>query len=479
MTKPEQTHSQLPMPVRSARLQLRAYERRFVLILGDFFAIIASILLALALWAYVGERQYNGDFLLSQMGWFLFLPALWFVLASANDFYSLTITDRTLALRRLIIITLQMLVIYLIVFFFSDRDALPRLFIIYYGIFSFVLIGLWRNRAGMLLNWATDPRRVLIVGMGQATKTMIETIEQDAPQAYHIHGIISDDMEQNNGGAVQIVGTSADLLDCIAVNNIREVIITETQDLSDEQIQAIMDAYERGIAITPMPIIYERITGRVPVEHVGDSWATVLPMTGVSVFNPYPAFKRLLDVLLALLGLLVFVFLLPFLALLIYTDSPGSIFFRQKRIGRYGKPFEIIKLRTMIPDAERKTGAVFARANDPRITRIGRFLRKTRLDELPQLLNILRGDMSLIGPRPERPEHVLRLQEKIPFYRVRHTVRPGLTGWAQVRYKYGATDEDALVKLQYDLYYIRHQSPLLDVDILLRTVGKVLRMSGQ
>jgi len=136
-------------------------------------------------------------------------------------------------------------------------------------------------------------------------------------------------------------------------------------------------------------------------------------------------------------------------------------------------------LRTMIPDAEVKTGAVFAQQNDPRITRVGRFLRKTRLDEVPQLFTVLTGKMSLIRPRPERPQHVERLQQKIPFYRTRHVIRPGLTGWAQVRYKYGATDEDAMVKLQYDLYYIRHQSVLLDIDILIRTIGKVLRMSGQ
>ena len=133
----------------------------------------------------------------------------------------------------------------------------------------------------------------------------------------------------------------------------------------------------------------------------------------------------------------------------------------------------------MVTDAEKQTGAVFAQRNDARVTRIGRWLRKTRYDETPQLLNVLRGEMSLIGPRPERPEHVERLQAKIPFYRTRHTLRPGVTGWAQVRYKYGETDEDSLVKLQYDLYYIRHKSLLLDFNILVRTVGKAINMSGQ
>ncbi|MFQ3648350.1 MAG: sugar transferase, partial [Anaerolinea sp.] len=174
-----------------------------------------------------------------------------------------------------------------------------------------------------------------------------------------------------------------------------------------------------------------------------------------------------------------YLLILPVIAIAIKRDSPGPVFYTQARVGRYGRLFNIIKFRTMITDAEKFSGAVFAGENDPRITRVGRFLRRTRLDELPQLINILRGDMSLVGPRPERPEHVARLQEKIPFYRTRHVVRPGLTGWAQVRYHYGADDHDAMVKLQYDLYYIRHQSVLLDVDILIRTVGKVLNMAGR
>jgi lipopolysaccharide/colanic/teichoic acid biosynthesis glycosyltransferase len=217
----------------------------------------------------------------------------------------------------------------------------------------------------------------------------------------------------------------------------------------------------------------------VPVEHVGDNWAVVLPIAGTSVFNPYPILKRLADIMMALIGLFIFALMLPVIALAIILDSRGTIFYSQSRTGLNGRRFKIVKLRTMIPNAEAKTGAVFAQANDNRVTRVGRFMRKTRLDEVPQLWNVLKGDMSVIGPRPERPEHIKRLQAKIPFYRTRHIIRPGLTGWAQVRYRYGANDEDSLVKLQYDLYYIRHQSLLLDLNIIMRTVRRVLSMSGQ
>jgi len=185
-----------------------------------------------------------------------------------------------------------------------------------------------------------------------------------------------------------------------------------------------------------------------------------------------------MDITLGLIGLTVLTILLPFIALAIRLDSRGGIFYTQVRVGLNGLPFRIIKFRTMIQDAEANTGAVFSKPDDPRVTRIGRFMRKTRLDELPQIFNVLRGDMSFIGPRPERPEHVARLQQKIPFYRTRHIIRPGITGWAQVQYQYGSTDEDAMAKLQYDLYYIRHQSLALDLNILIRTIGKMLRLSG-
>jgi lipopolysaccharide/colanic/teichoic acid biosynthesis glycosyltransferase len=176
---------------------------------------------------------------------------------------------------------------------------------------------------------------------------------------------------------------------------------------------------------------------------------------------------------------LLFAPLFPFIALAIKFDSNGSIIFSQARVGLNGREFKVYKLRSMVHDAEAQTGPKFAEKNDARVTRVGHFLRKTRLDEVPQLFNVLKGDMSMIGPRPERAFHINRLQEKIPFYRTRHIIRPGLTGWAQVRYQYGATDEDALVKLQYDLYYIRHQSIMLDVSILIRTIGKVLSFAGQ
>lgn len=468
-----------PAPGRR-RLQLQISERKLVLAMGDASAVLLSVLFALRIWASAAREPFTLAFVLPQSLWFFILVGLWLLLASANDLYDLRIAaSRTQSFQRLVYITLQMLIVYLVIFFLSPRDALPRLFILYYGITSFVLIGIWRFTRPFLMGWASEPRRVLIIGTDWAAQTIISVIERYALNEYDVKGIIGEVADVGSVmHGIPIVGTSKDLQAAIHRDRITELVITSTRELSGDMFQAVMDAYEHGLPLVPMPLLYERITGRVPVEHVDNNWAVVLPLDGTSIFNPYPTLKRLMDVVLSVLGMIVFLLLLPILALIIRVDSPGNIFYSQERVGRNGRVFRIYKFRSMVQNAEASTGAVFSRQGDNRVTRVGRIMRRTRLDELPQLVNVIRGDMSLIGPRPERPEHVTRLTEKIPFYRTRLIIRPGLTGWAQVRYNYGSDDEDALIKLQYDLYYIRHQSLMLDFNILLRTVGKVLAMKG-
>ncbi len=448
---------------------------------GDSMGVVISILLSLMIWSVVGRRAFTFEFVLEQAYWFFMLVAIWFVLASANDFYELRVAaSRAASLQRVLAINFQMIVVYLIIYFLSPPESLPRLFILYYGMLSFLLITIWRLVNPALMGWAVQSRRVLIIGTDWAAETIIDALRENAPQTYEIAGAIG---ETETVGQlisdVPVLGVGEDILNYVLRDDIRELVVTSTRELRGEVFQGVMDSYERGVSITPMPILYERITGRVPVQHVDNNWSVVLPIGTSSQFDPYPFLKRIIDVVVSLLLFGLFLLLLPFMALAIRLDSKGSIFFTQTRVGLNGRFFKIVKFRTMVQDAEKETGAVFAQKNDPRVTRVGNFLRKTRVDELPQLINVLRGDMSLVGPRPERPEHVRRLEESIPFYRTRHVVRPGVTGWAQVRYHYGSTDKDAMVKLQYDLYYIRHQSISLDINILIRTVGKVLKMSGQ
>jgi exopolysaccharide biosynthesis polyprenyl glycosylphosphotransferase len=466
---------------RRQRRQLQISERKLLIAVGDLLAILVSVLIALRIWSLVAGRPFTLSFVVSQLPWFFVLGALWLLLARANDFYDLRVASRlSRTLNKLLIIQGQLIVVYVIVFFVSPRDALPRLFILYYGIASFILISLWRFARPALVGWVSHPRRTLIIGAGWAAQTMIDAVREFANDEYDVRGVIgaADTVGQRING-IAVLGEGGDLMNFVMRDQITELIITETTGLRGAAFQAVMDAYAHGVRVVPMTVLYEEITGRVPVEHVNNDWAVVfLPKVTGDTFDPYPPLKRVLDIGLSVLGLVIFGLLLLPLAVLIRLDSPGSVFYGQQRVGKNGRVFRIWKLRSMVSDAEAATGAVFAQKNDARVTRVGRFLRKTRLDELPQLWNVLRGDMSLVGPRPERPEHVQRLSEKIPFYRTRLIVRPGLTGWAQVRYAYGSTDEDALTKLQYDLYYVRHVSLLLDINILLRTVGKVLSLSG-
>lgn len=475
-----------PSPRRTGRPQLQISERRALLALGDVVAVCIAVVIALLIWTIVDRQrsyQFTPEFILSQIPWFVILSVLWVILASAYDLYDLrVVTNRWKTAQRMLLVTAQMIVVYVLVFFLSPVGTLPRLFILYFGVAAFILIGIWRFARPFLLGWVSAPRRVLIVGTDSGCTLIARAIRDYAQEEYDIYGIIG--AQETVGTLIEgapVIGTGADLINFVNRDHITELVITSTSGVSGETFQAVMDAYEHGITIVPMPILYERITERVPVEHVNDDWTVVfLPVKNSDeIFDPFPMLKRGVDILLSLIGMVGFALLLPFLALAIRLDSKGNIFYSQERVGRNGRIFRIWKFRSMISNAEKDTGAVFSGGkSDSRITRVGRFMRKTRLDELPQLWNVLRGDMSWVGPRPERPEHMARLTEKIPFYRTRLVVRPGLTGWAQVRYHYGANDEDALIKLQYDLYYIRHQSLLLDVNILLRTIGKVLSMSG-
>jgi len=469
-----------PSPKNRSWLQLRISERRLLLMAGDALSIVLAVYVALGIWAFVGDIPFTLDFIVPQIFWFGLLTIVWFVLAGANDFYDLQIASSLVAsFQRLALVQLQMLIVYLLIYFLSPPESLPRLFIIYYAVISFALIAIWRVVNPALVGWKAFQRRALVVGTDWAAGEIIKILTEDRSHAYTVVGAIGEKDEVGTSVSdCEVIGDGDDILPLIMTHNISELIISSTRDLSGETFQGVMDAYERGIGVTPMPILYERMTGRVPVKSVNDNWTVVLPIGQSNRLNPYPLLKRLMDVVVSILLLPLFFLLLPLVALIIKLDSRGPVFYVQTRVGLNGRPFRMVKFRTMSNDAESKTGAVFAQKNDPRVTRFGNIMRKTRIDELPQLYNVIKGDMSLVGPRPERPEHVIRLEKKIPFYRTRHVIRPGVTGWAQVRYHYGSTDEDAMVKLQYDLYYIRHQSLSLDINIIIRTVGKVLRMAG-
>ena len=453
-----------------------------LLMMGDVFAAEISVVVALDLWALHASTPFGVSFVLAHWYWFVALPVLWLVLASAYDYYDLRVAARARqSLVRLALIAAQTLAIYFIIFFLSPRGALPRRFVVYYAVISLLLIGIWRACRLFLIGWTGFRRRALIVGVGGPADAMWRVLKDQAHGDYHVVGRVVSHRDLATVAHVpDVLGTGDDLPELVRQFEVSELVMAYLNEVPDDVFTGVMTCYEQGAEVVPVTTLYEEITGRVLVEHVeAHLWTLVLPPETHSFTHAaYLAIKRILDVLFALAGLSVFALLLPFLSLLIKSDSPGPVFYRQQRLGKGGRSFIVLKLRSMVADAEGDSGPQWATQGDGRVTRVGRFLRKTRFDELPQLTNVLRGDMSIVGPRPERPEFVALLSQEIPFYRTRLAVKPGLTGWAQVRYPYGSSVQDALHKLQYDLYYIRHQTLALDIRIILRTVGTVLLLRG-
>jgi exopolysaccharide biosynthesis polyprenyl glycosylphosphotransferase len=468
-------------PVLRPRLSLPFSERRVVLFIMDALVVNGAVLAALYAWTLIGKRTFTTGFVRQHWLWFPALTGLWWLLAYLCDLYDVpTAGERVMSVRQIAWAGLDLMVVYLAVYFLSPRGGLPRLFFLFFVGFALVGILVWRWTYATVLTTAPFRRRVLIAGAGWAGQTIADLLGEESNDDYHVIGFVDDDPEKQGRtvAGLPVLGNSGDLLELTRAEGIDKVVVAVTHRMQGELFQALMDCCAEGVHVVRMPRLYEQLARRVPVEHVKRGWV-IESMNDLSGWNrPARGVKRGLDLVLGVLGGLVFVVLLPFLALAITVDGPGPIFYQQVRLGRGGRPFLLWKLRTMVPDAERDGEARWAGENDPRITRVGRVLRKTRLDELPQVVNVLRGEMSVVGPRPERPEFIEELQEKIPFYRTRLTVKPGLTGWAQIFYGYGNSVEDALIKLQYDLYYVRHWSLGMDLYIILKTVGVLVTLGG-
>jgi exopolysaccharide biosynthesis polyprenyl glycosylphosphotransferase len=249
-------------------------------------------------------------------------------------------------------------------------------------------------------------------------------------------------------------------------------VVCRSGETPPQELLGLSHSLLSGFQVSEYSSFVERTFFKVPVEQIGPDWFFQINSSGDYVL--FLGAKRLADIVLAAAGMVLTAPILFLTAVLIKLESPGAVFYSQVRVGQFGRPFKIWKLRSMRNDAE-KHGAQWAQKHDARVTRLGRVLRLTRLDEVPQFYNVLRGEMSFVGPRPERPEFVSRLAQEIHFYQQRHLLKPGITGWAQINYPYGATTEDARNKLKYDLYYIKHASPLLDVQTVLRTIGAVMK----
>ena len=464
------------------RFQAPFSERRLLLGLGD----AASMLVAQVLTIWIASQSiYLGlNVVLDQLAtWYLLPPilAIWLAVAWLNDLYhvpSSYVKSRTA--RRIIQTTALSMLIYAGMFYLLP-DVLPFYYYLGLTLLMVPLVASWRVFYTVVFKRDAFRQRVLLLGNGSRAKATVRDIQKrgwSSYQTYQVVGYVHETEPKNKSGELQFLGPSRELLSVIEKHKIHEIVVTTNGRLRNKLFESLVECQAKGVRVSWMPEFYERLYQKVPVEHLDRSWALYM-IQNRPVFNRIAlGIKRLLDLILLLFALPVFLIILIPVALAIKLESQGPVFYRQVRCGRAGDLFMIYKFRTMVAHAENDGKARWASKGDPRITRVGQFLRKARLDELPQLFNVFRGEMSIIGPRPERPEFVEQLEEVIPFYRMRHLVKPGLTGWAQINYDYGNTVDDALVKLQYDFYYVRYWSIWLDLYILFRTVGVVLLLKG-
>lgn len=462
--------------------RLRLVERRALLLAGDFIVGMIALVIGLVVWALNAEWYgFSTAFFLELVaGWFYFLPLAWLLLmVELYDVHKAADWRRTV--RGVAVSALIGFIAYSLIYIFSEPESLPRRGVAGFLVSASLLTLGWRWIYIRVFTAPQFMRRVLLVGAGNAGQMVLRVIESQKISPFTLVGIIDDDPKKQ-GQIIeghQVLASSERLLEIIDQEKISDIIVAISGAMHGSTFQALLDAQEQGVEITRMPVAYEELRRRVPIEILETDWLLRSFADDTHVSGFYEFGKRILDIIGAIVGILVLLVLLPFVGLATILDDGWPIFYLQTRLGKGGRPYEIIKFRTMINDAEADGTPRWATEDDERATRVGRFLRKTRLDEWPQFINVLRGEMSLVGPRSERPQLVEHFQQYVPFYRARLLVKPGISGWAQINYDYAATIEETMTKLEYDLYYIKHRSLWLDLIILLRTPGTMLGLRGQ
>jgi sugar transferase (PEP-CTERM system associated) len=394
-----------------------------------------------------------------------------------NDLYDLTLVqnNRELVIRLLQAAGAAAIVLAVASVTIPSLILDPGTFLTALGVFV-IAVASWR----LAFNYvAHDPyleERVLIVGTGYTAHFVAKEIGRQQDFAYRLVGFVDDGEGVERVRHDDVLGTATDLKAIVAKFQVDRIIVGLTDRRGRLPIAELLHAKMSGVRVEDATTTYERLTGKILIDDLKPSW--LIFSDGFRASRVTRFVKRMLDLSLSLIGFILAAPLMALTAAAIRLDSAGPILYSQERVGENGRVFTVYKFRSMRTDAERGGQPVWARDDDDRITRVGRFIRLTRLDELPQLWNVMAGSMSFVGPRPERPFFVEQLARDIPFYSQRHAVKPGVTGWAQVKYQYGSTVEDAMEKLRYDLYYIKHMSIVFDLTIVLDTVKVILFGKG-
>lgn len=452
-------------------------ERKILLRIMDMLMVLLGL--------YLLEQWFGFDYLLLRQEnsvAIIVLLSYLTIFGTVFEIYDLQKSSKLdVSFRDIVLASSTVVLFYFLTPFITPLLPEKRLQIIHFYIMIIVAVFLWRIAYATLISSPRFYKKVLLVGEVANVESIVSALNASDPN-YKIIGFIN--CEEPSDEPIKYKGLKEfepyQLIPIIEEQQISEVLVASynSETITPDIYHDLMTLLEKGFTIREYTQVYEEITNRVPIQFVGKDFYKYFPFSRSNQNTLYLFFHRIFDIIFSLFGLLFGVLILPFVMIGNFMGNRGPLFYSQERVGKNGKPFEIVKLRSMIVNAE-TNGAEWAQVNDIRVTTFGKFLRRSRLDEIPQFINVLKGDMSIIGPRPERPFFVSELSRIIPFYETRHIVKPGLTGWAQVNTRYGSTVDDSLTKLQYDLYYIKHRGLFLDINIVVKTLSTILYYRGQ
>lgn len=452
-------------------------KKQYLLIAGDSIIVFFAILLSYVLRVRVIEGQ--SIYLVKDRLTWLILPVILIhiLFYYIFDLYNLDKKFRGLSYFLNVCFSVILAVsLIAVVFYFWPEYRFGRVVLTLQIFILIFALYLWRFVFIHTIQKEIGKKNILFLTDYEESKFLIDEIRRYPVKEFNLIGFLSND-EALIGKTISglAVFNATEDIEQVILNNEIDVVVISTQSMPSKDLAEIaLKMKFKGIKIYDSAQIYKNLTGKVPVFHINDQWFFSSSIIEYSRYSPYTKVKRLYDVSLSLVILLITFPLLVLCALLIKIDSKGPVFFKQERLGLDQKPFNLIKLRTMIKNAEEKTGPKWAEPKDPRITKVGKFLRKIGLDEIPQLINVVKGEMSFVGPRPIRKIFEDQFSLKVPYYYLRHTIKPGVTGWAQVRHENPRSDTGPVERLQYDLFYIQEASLLLDFMIFLKTIQYIL-----
>lgn len=453
--------------------------RSFLFVIAEALLIYAAILIS----AYLRLGGLNKPFWSSEvLSKALLMVVVCQISIYFNDLYNLQVTDTYLELSHRLTKALGIASISLAIIYYCLPSFLVGRGIFFISLLFIVLLVVpWRFAYNWVLKRKMFTEKILLLGLEYPSHKILCELNGFRDSGFEIVGVVSENHNRppeflEELPIFSMCQPNFDLCDFAQSNNVKKIVVSMTDKRGKLPVQELLRCKMRGITILQGESFYEKITGMILAENINPSW--FIYGEGFRKSRVILFAKRTCDIILASLGLVLSLPLTLVIAVAIKLDSKGPIIYKQERIGEDNQIFEICKLRSMIDSAEAECGPTWADDNDCRVTRVGRIIRKFRLDEIPQMWNVLRGDMSFIGPRPERPQFVKELEKNIPYYLERHSVKPGISGWAQVSYGYGASENDALEKLKYDLFYIKNMSIFMDLLIILKTIKIVLQQKG-